>query len=248
MRYVVTESQYRLISEQWADKFNYPKGNIDKVALIFPQNNKIEEVSLNIFKKFGVVPGWFKNIYQALEVVENLKSKGVKAKELIIGSHGDGYKLIMTQGADLQQLLDEVKQIIAPNATVFFTACNGADDLKNLKFAAERLGIGAYGASGIYNPINNQAEKGFYFCSAKKLDTKALQSGAYSNEGLLSNGYCKKVPDSPIKWVNGVLQTAARAASEFAGNAAKGAWDVLKKTTIPGAAVDLGIKMYNKSK
>lgn len=257
MKYIITERQYRILSEQKSDYEIDKSGNallkntgirsdkdyettknvisnlggspferyqsqlkkipgdkMKRIALIFPEDREYEIKFLSLIKDWGVIPGFYRSLKDALVFIDVLKSKGVKAEELVIGSHGDGYNLLMTSDGNFgSAFLEDLKDLVTTNTTVFFTACYGADHLRMLKSAAERLGVGVYGAAGLYNPILNSAEKGFYFCSADKLSTKALQSGAYSNKGLLQNGYCKKVKDSPITWVNGFIQSAIR----FAG-------------------------------
>lgn len=148
-----------------------PPNKIKQIRLIFPQQGW-EEVALRWLQKFGVVTGFYTNLNQALKFIDNLKTKQVKANELVVGSHGYEGTLLMTkEGQDFyfdNSFLNDIKGIISPSSKVFFTACHGADYLGSLKDAAERLGVGVYGASGVYNYISNSAEKGFYFCSPNK--------------------------------------------------------------------------------
>lgn len=143
----------------------------DKVRLIFPLK-KWEENALSLLKEYGIITGYFRSLDDALKVVDEIATKGIKAKELVIGSHGQQFTLLATQqmGGYMfdNSFLLSIKKIVAPNCKVFFTACNGADFLLTLKDAAEKLGVGAYGAAGLYDYVFNKADKGFYWCSAQK--------------------------------------------------------------------------------
>jgi hypothetical protein len=132
---------------------------------------------LNYFKKdllsLGVITGFYTSLSSAISFVNTLIKKNVKADEFVIGSHGAGSQLLMTQSKDDEfsfdnSFLNSFKPLIHSNTKVFFTACHGADNLSMLKNAAETLGIGAYAASGKYNYITNKSEQGFYWCSPSK--------------------------------------------------------------------------------
>jgi hypothetical protein len=141
---------------------------VEKVRLIFPKADW-EKIGLRFFSMFNIFSGYFTSLADALKLVGNLINKGVKTKELVIGSHGGGEQLLMTKSGENfrfdNSFLESIKEIVTPSTKVFFTACHGADDLEMLKDAAEKLGVGAYASKGVYNYITNESEKGFYWCS-----------------------------------------------------------------------------------
>jgi hypothetical protein len=150
---------------------------VKKIRLIFPAPG-IETTALNFFKKellfLGIITGFYTSLSSAISFIKTLIKKNVKADELVIGSHGSGSRLLMTQSNKdyflyNNSFLNSFKPLIHSNTKVFFTACYGADNLSMLKDAAERLGVGVYGASGIYNYITNSSERGFYWCSPSKI-------------------------------------------------------------------------------
>jgi hypothetical protein len=127
----------------------------------------------------GVISGWFRSLPEAIGYVNQLEKEGVKTDQLIIGSHGGGEELLITQQEGKfkfnNKFLSDIKNIIHSNTVVFFTACQGANHLFMLKNAAEILGVGVYGAQGVYNFISQSADKGFYWCSAKPIDSNLTQ-------------------------------------------------------------------------
>ena len=157
-----------------------PTNTIKKVALVFPKRVWYEELGVRIMNALGVISGWFRSLSEALGYVGELRKKGVKTDQLVIGSHGGGEELLITQQEGLfkfdNKFLLDLKGIIHTNSTVFFTACHGADHLTVLKNAAETLGIGAYGAQGVYNYATNSAENGFYWCSAQPVNPNLMKS------------------------------------------------------------------------
>lgn len=156
-----------------------PSQRIERVALLFPKKSWYEELGSWILNKLGVVSGWFRSLAEALGYVKKLEEKGVITNQLVIGSHGSGGELLITQKDGLfhynNQFLLDIKKIIDSKTTVFFTACEGADYLEVLKDAAEKLGVGTYGAAGLYNYITQSSEKGFYWCSANPIDQDLLK-------------------------------------------------------------------------
>jgi hypothetical protein len=149
---------------------NKPAASIKKVRLIFPLSGW-EELALSLLKKLGIVTGFFTSLSSAVKFVEGLVKKGVKTDEFVIGSHGSGGELLVTQKEKNSYMfdntfLDSFKPLVHPGTKVFFTACSGANFLDVLKEASERLGVGTYGSAGIYNYITNQSEGGYYWCSA----------------------------------------------------------------------------------
>lgn len=148
----------------------YRGPNFDKVRLIFPQKNW-EVIAVTFLKNLGVVTGVYTSLAEAKKYVNELIKKGVRPKELVIGSHGSDDTLLITKIHERfyfdNSFLTSFKPLVGPGTKVFFTACHGADSLVGLKDAADKLGTTVYGASGIYNYITNTAERGFYWCSAK---------------------------------------------------------------------------------
>jgi hypothetical protein len=142
--------------------------NFNKVRLIFPMRNW-ELNSVKLLKEMGVVTGVFTSLDDAKKFCKELIKTGVKADEFVIGSHGEAGKLLMNKTEDIywfdNSFLNDFKPIIKANTKVFFTACHGADFLETLKNAADTIGVGVYGSSGVYNYITNSSEKGFYYCS-----------------------------------------------------------------------------------
>ena len=104
---------------------------------------------------------------------------------------------------------------------VFFTACYGADFLLPLKNASQFLGTKVRGSAGIYTPILNNSENGFYECApSPKFDVETLYekedelydpadpyknlfvTPKFINDYLLKNNMCKKVSSPGISWFN----------------------------------------------
>jgi hypothetical protein len=150
---------------------NKPANVVKKVRLIFPRS-KWEEIGLYLLKQFNIFTGFFRSLGEALNIVDDMAKNGVKTEELVIGSHGGGEQLLMTQKEGSftfnNSFLEKIKQIVSPTTKVFFTACHGADYLEVLKDASEKLGVGAYASSGVYNYVTNESEKGFYYCSPQE--------------------------------------------------------------------------------
>jgi hypothetical protein len=163
---------------------------IKRIRLIFPGSNW-EVAALQLVKTLGVVTGVFTNIETATRFINGLVSKGVKADELVIGSHGQaGELLIPQQGATYHfdnSFLSSFKPLVHKGTKVFFTACHGADYLDSLKDASEKLGVPVYGSAGIYNYVTNASEKGFYICFPGKFETAKEKSIApvWYSEGSL---------------------------------------------------------------
>lgn len=169
-----------------------PTKRIEKVALLFPQGVWYEELGAWFLNFYGIVSGWFRSLAEALGYVNKLAEKGVVTNQLVIGSHGSGGQLLITQKEgyfyyDNKFILD-IKKIIDSKTTVFFTACQGANYLELLKDAADKLGVGAYGAMGVYNYISQSSERGFYWCSAKPIDQNLLQQEMFESKPLIFNG------------------------------------------------------------
>ena len=147
----------------------YRGNSIKRVRLIFPQQNW-EMNAVNFLKKFGVVTGVYETLDDARTYVQSLAKNGIKVDEFVIGSHGKAGTLLANRTFNDysfdNSFLTDFKPILKSNTTVFFTACNGADFLETLKDAADTLGVGVYGSSGIYNYVTNSSQNGFYYCSA----------------------------------------------------------------------------------
>jgi hypothetical protein len=202
MKIIIKESQYKFLNEQsnfWGAVASTVKGlvknswkinsisisyyfvklamsvlgvdGIKKVRLIFPQSDW-EINAVNYMKSLGIVTGVYESLSDAIKYCKTLSSKGVKADELVIGSHGKAGNLLMTKSSEYgyhfdTTFLSSFKPLISQNTKVFFTACHGADYLLLLKNAADELGVTTYGSQGIYNYVVNESEKGFYWCSTK---------------------------------------------------------------------------------
>jgi hypothetical protein len=147
----------------------YKANSIKKVRLIFPEQDW-ELKAVTFLQKIGLVTGVYESLDDAKNFANMLIKQGIKADEFVIGSHGSPGLLLMNRSGDYysfdNSFLDGFKPLLKPNTTVFFTACHGADFLETLKDAADTLGVGVYGSSGIYNYVTNSSENGFYYCSA----------------------------------------------------------------------------------
>lgn len=179
-----------------------PANVVKKVRLIFP-GSRWEEIGLFLLKKLNIFTGYFRSLSEALQIIDGMINDGVKTNELVIGSHGAGEQLLMTQsGEDFKfdnSFLEKIKQIVTPTTKVFFTACHGAEDLEMLKDAAEKLGVGAYASSGIYNYVTNESEKGFYYCSPQPYQ---LPTGSEVAQPLSSNEEQMKIGGVDIKYLS----------------------------------------------
>ena len=147
--------------------------DLKKISLVFPKSGW-ETTAVNLMKSLGVVTGAYSSLNDAIRYCKTLVSKGVKADEFVIGSHGRPGVLLMTQeGTDYQfntSFLNSFKSLISQNTIVFFTACHGANHLYTLKKASDALGVTTYASKGVYNYITNDSEKGFYWCTTKPID------------------------------------------------------------------------------
>lgn len=200
-----------LSKEQYIKSINrLQPSQIKKVRLIFPQA-KWEEIALQLLKKLGIITGIFDNLKSAINFIKNLAKKGVKTDEFVIGSHGSIGTLLTTKSGEENtffnnEFLDQFKSIVHPGTKVFFTACYGANYLDSLKEAAERLGVGAYGSSGIYNYITNESEKGYYWCSSKPYQLpqgETIEPFEYRNNSIFVTISTKEEDDSEV---NGIIK------------------------------------------
>lgn len=145
---------------------------IKKVRLIFPSSGW-EVEALKLIKSIGLVTGVFTNLDTAKKFILGLVSKGVKADELVIGSHGTTGALLMPKEGKSyhfdNSFLESFKPLVHKGTKVFFTACHGADYLDSLKDASEKIGVPVYGSAGIYDYLQNDSEKGFYVCFPGKV-------------------------------------------------------------------------------
>lgn len=204
--------------------------------LTFPREGW-ETIGAKLMQLFGVVSGVFKNSGDAIERIRKVKSKSTDTlDEFVVGSHGAGEQLFMSQQGEqpetLTKILEEAKPLIGSNTKVFFTACFGADFLKRLTDASKQLGgVGVYGSSGIYNYLTNKSEKGYYYCKTTADVESELQNKIQSdknekfgsssvdseknqvkvskdqfNKYALEKGYCKKVDSPPINWVKNLVK------------------------------------------
>jgi hypothetical protein len=185
-----------------------------------------ETIGAKLMKLFGVVSGVFKSSGDAIDKIRNVKNKTSETlDEFVVGSHGGGQELFMSQKGEqpdaLVKILNEAKPLISSNTKVFFTACFGADFLKRLTDASKQLGgVGVFGSAGVYNYLTNQSERGFYYCKTtndvdaeyqnekKEKNTKTTPpepSRSEFNKFVLDKGYCKKVDSPPINWVKNLV-------------------------------------------
>jgi len=185
-----------------------------------------ETIGAKLMKLFGVVSGVFKSSGDAIDKIRNVKNKTSETlDEFVVGSHGGGQELFMSQKGEqpdaLVKILNEAKPLINSSTKVFFTACFGADFLKRLTDASKQLGgVGVYGSAGVYNYLTNQSEKGFYYCKTtndvdaeyqnekKEKNSKTTSpepSRSEFNKFVLDKGYCKKVDSPPINWVKNLV-------------------------------------------
>jgi hypothetical protein len=211
---------------------NKKPDEMKKVRLIFPEKNW-EQIALNFIKKLGIITGIFTSLDSAKNFIDNLASKGVKTDEFVVGSHGDVGTLLVTKEGDNaffnNGFLVDFKKVIHPGTKVFFTACYGADYLDSLKDAAEKLGVGAYASSGVYNYITNESEKGYYWCSPKKFQPPkskteiqpwvtnrkkgTIKVNIHTKENNLKNAIIKiknGVFDKPVQPIKIKLETEGR--------------------------------------
>ncbi len=212
---------------------------IKNLAIIFPNMTKWWERIVGFFlDKLPFIPGkagfvsWVlnsKNNYDKL--VETLRSNGVKLDKLLIGSHGDGKYLLMTNniGVANDDFLSSIKDIIIPNKTIiYFTACYGAERLRLLYDAALKTQTTVYASIGInYGGFGSQG--GFYLCSPKQLSTQDKEKYIYwdkkrsvyggektYNKLLLKGGYCRAVSKPPFWFVlPGTLESIIDPISSF---------------------------------
>ena len=157
------------ISRQHRLMLSEANQKIKGLYLTFPKAGW-ETIGAKLMKLFGVVSGVFKSSGDAIDKIRNVKNKTSETlDEFVVGSHGGGQELFMSQKGEqpdaLIKILNEAKPLISSNTKVFFTACFGADFLKRLTDASKQLGgVGVYGSAGVYNYLTNQSEKGFYYC------------------------------------------------------------------------------------
>ena len=178
-----------------------------------------ETIGGYLMKALGIVTGVFSNTQEAIDVVRKKKKRiDPPLNELVIGSHGDGQHLLMgggSEGLPVNDLLREVKGLVGSDTTVFFTACYGADFLKQLCLASSELnGHRVYGAAGVYNYISNSAQKGFYSCQMSPRQHNEFYNDSEkfnivfgsdkSNDYLIQKGFCRKESKAPINWVKNI--------------------------------------------
>ena len=213
------------ISRQHRLMLSEANQKIKGLYLTFPKAGW-ETIGAKLMKLFGVVSGVFKSSGDAIDKIRNVKNKTSETlDEFVVGSHGGGQELFMSQKGEqpdaLIKILNEAKPLISSNTKVFFTACFGADFLKRLTDASKQLGgVGVYGSAGVYNYLTNQSEKGFYYCKTtndvdaeyqnekkeKNSETTSPEpSRSEFNKFVLDKGYCKKVDSPPINWVKNLV-------------------------------------------
>lgn len=201
------------------------KKGIRGLYLTFPKEG-IETIGARLAKLFGVVSGVFTSSSDAIKKIDKVKQNtNQKLDEFVIGSHGSGKELFMSQSGEqpeaLVNILNAAKPLIDSNTKVFFTACYGADSLKRLTDASQQLGgIGVYGSAGVYNYLTNKSQNGFYYCKASIDVSSELQNNKNKeyqkssapeasknefNKFALDKNYCQEVKTPPINWVKNLF-------------------------------------------
>jgi len=150
------------------------------LRIVFPGNEV--EMQLNIAAmQAGIIDMPFRTIEEGWEYVEALAKAGKKYNTVYVGSHGFGIgqsasvrfleQMDKSTGVQIykQQLLTAIKKVIKPSGTVFFSACNGANELYALADAAKIIGVKCQGAAGYNNPFTQTSDNGYYESSTKTL-------------------------------------------------------------------------------
>ena len=180
--------------------------NIKKLRIIFPDEGG-EEIGVSILERIGLVTIRFTSLKEMENYIKPLVAQRVKLDELIIGSHGQGGNLLTTQveGAYVlnNSFLDDIKPLInAGKTNVLFTACHGADELRVLKDAAEKLNTKVYGIAGVsipgLNKVLNLFKEKIFSCEPRKVEGDTMKM---SNEELLKGFYCHSEMNHPINWL-----------------------------------------------
>jgi len=162
---------------------------------------------VSILERIGLVTVRFTSLEEMKNYIKPLVAQDVKLDELIIGSHGQGGNLLTTQveGAYVlnNSFLEDIKPLINPGKTnVLFTACQGADELRVLKDAAEKLDTKVYGIAGVsipgLNKVLNLFKEKIFSCEPKKVDGDMMKM---SNEDLLKDFHCHSEMNHPINWL-----------------------------------------------
>ena len=184
-----------------------------KLFLVFPKT-KWEATALSILENVGVISGHVKTYQEGVDYLKAFAETGTLVDELIIGSHGDGKKLIWPLEGGINEddtyvpteLMTEAKKIIKSDTIVFFTACYGGSKiLATACKIADVLDHEIYIAHGLYNYITNTSgndawdnEKGYY--KIKPGYTAALKSGKVSadNQDIIDKGFATHQSDAPI--------------------------------------------------
>jgi len=190
------------------DNFD-PDDDLKKLRIIFPKNKK-ENKLIQKTNRLGLTTGKFSDIKSMNEYLDKLIERGIKVEELVIGSHGNNNhesRLLTTEidGAFIfnEEFLDKINKIITPSTNVLFTACNGADSLRVLKDAAEKLNSDkVYGITGLsipgLNKLLNKFKRKIFSCNSKTTDSNLMDM---TNVDLLQGNYCKPERTHPIKWL-----------------------------------------------
>jgi len=191
-------------------KNNEDLSKIKKLRLIFPGEG--EEPGVDLLQKMGLVTVFFTSLSQLYEYIDKLVENNVKVDELVIGSHGSGGNLLITQrDGEINfdyTFLTKLKPLIKSHEThVLFTACYGAEELSSLKNAGEVLGTRVYGITGLsipgLNKVINLFSNKIYSCTSQEIEKTNEE---VTNEFLLTNPdylnpYCKPERTHPIKWL-----------------------------------------------
>lgn len=207
------------------------------IRLSSPGDVGYEKFAVGVAKTLGIVQFGISSQSDLIDKLLTIKSKRIEygcnrpLESIVIGTHGNhSGEILFTHGnnytKDNSKILNSIKPLVGKNTMVFFTACYGADFLLPLKNASQFLGTKVRGSAGIYTPILNNSENGFYECApSPKFDVQTLYekdeepygsddffknllkprklvTPEFINKYLLKNNMCKKVSSPGISWFN----------------------------------------------
>lgn len=176
-----------------------------EAILVFPLGGW-ETIGAELLESLGLVTGVYKNLDDAVRFLNDLKSEGVVLKKLMIGSHGNAGKLLVTQSKDDKevsefqtQFLKAVKEVVDSNTKVYFTACHGANKLQTLIETSNYLGCECLACTGInYGGFECEGEN--FSCSPSRVKKYSWEDYKNSNrQGASYKEYLKLSRDSYVK-------------------------------------------------
>lgn len=174
---------------------------IPKLKIIFPSSNaELAGVTATRFAGYRIII--CTSLADFTEACNFLKENNIKVDELVLGTHGGvgGKALFGLKGHDNDDkiyapiVVDNLNKILTSTSLLFLTACSGADYLAPMKDLAEKINITVYGSAGIYTPIVNISEKGFYSCSPNS--TKSSSDIEYYSNHHEGAEYYFEVPEN----------------------------------------------------